>query len=438
MFQKIRLRLTILSGAITTLILVIMTLGYLYISEKNLISNKLISYQNDIYTITSNLEQQAVISHTWLSQIEGNGSYYIALLDNNVPFLFNNKKHDNHYTLLIDNVWNYYRQYPHDLKIYTISYRSHYVGFLYESTKMNEKARQEYYCYVITVEKGDAILELLLIIPFSQIKEQLLSQRILFLCIILVALISIWLFAWFFTGKLLYPIEENRKKQTQFVAAASHELRTPLAVILSCAEASFEKMVTNNSEQLFERDLSAIKSEALRMSTLLEDLLTLSSQDAGHFTVLKTSVELDTLVLDVCEAFESMAHAKKIQLSVLLTDTALPLCCCDKERIYQVVAILLHNAVSYTPFGGQIEVSLTVQNNFFFLSVSDTGDGIPDIEKNKIFDRFYRSEKARSTKGHFGLGLSIAYEIVMAHHGTIKVHDHTGGGTIFVVQLPIK
>lgn len=231
----------------------------------------------------------------------------------------------------------------------------------------------------------------------------------------------------------MFPIEENRKKQNQFVAAASHELRTPLAVILSCTEAMLEKP----DIEPFAHDLSTVKSEALRMSSLIQDLLTLSSRDANHFPIQKASTELDTLLLDAYEAFEAMAHTKQLKISVTLPEDIIPPCNCDKQRIYQVIAILLHNAISYTPNGGKITLALTMQEKYFALSISDTGVGIPDEEKEKIFDRFYRSEKSRSTKGHFGLGLSIAYEIVAAHHGTIRVYDNESGGATFAVRLPI-
>lgn len=430
MFQKIRLRLTLLSGGITTLILIIMTLGYLYISEKNLMQNKIFSWQSDVSSIAFTLEQQAVISHTWLSNLEGSGNYYVSVLDNDTPFLFNGKTHEKNYSGMIPTVWAYYRENSDTLTEHVLSYRSYYKSFPYET-------EQSYYCFVITLDKDNSALEMLLISPLSAINQQMRRQRRVFAGIILSALATLWLFAWFFTGKLLFPIEENRRKQNQFVAAASHELRTPLAVILSCAEAALEKVQDNGKSLTIDRDLSVVKSEALRMSTLLEDLLTLSSQDANQFTVNKTPTELDTLLLDTYEAFEVMAHDKNIKLSVTLPDHAVPLCCCDKGRIHQVLAILLHNAISYTYTGGGIALSLDFQNKYFSLSISDTGVGIPDEEKDKIFDRFYRSEKSRSAKGHFGLGLSIAYEIVTAHHGTIKVHDNPEGGAVFEVRLPV-
>lgn len=430
MFQKIRLRLTLLSGGITTLILIIMTLGYLYTSEKNLMQNRIFSWQSDVSSIAFNLEQQTVITHTWLANLEAGGNYYVSILDNNTPFLFNDRMNDTAFHDLVTDAWAYYYENGGALPENTISYRSRYKTFLL-------KKEQSYYCFVITLDKENvsenSTLKLLLIAPLRNIQHQIFQQRLVFMGIIFMALAAIWLFSWFFTGKLLFPIEENRKKQNQFVAAASHELRTPLAVILSCTEAMLEKP----DIEPFAHDLSTVKSEALRMSSLIQDLLTLSSRDANHFPIQKASTELDTLLLDAYEAFEAMAHTKQLKISVTLPEDIIPPCNCDKQRIYQVIAILLHNAISYTPNGGKITLALTMQEKYFALSISDTGVGIPDEEKEKIFDRFYRSEKSRSTKGHFGLGLSIAYEIVAAHHGTIRVYDNESGGATFAVKLPI-
>lgn len=430
MFQKIRLRLTLLSGGITTLITIIMTLGYLYISEKNLMANRLLSCQNDIYTIASNLEQQTVISLEWLSKLESGGSYYISLLDNKIPFWFNDRNHNDSRQHLTEEAWAYYRQNAEHLTKHIISYRSAYQNFTCY------KDNSPHYCFVITLDMDGSDLEMLLILPFTSIKSQIIRQRLSFLGMISVALIAIWLFAWLFTGRLLEPIEENRKKQNRFIAAASHELRTPLAVILSCAESRLE-MADGEETLPFAHDMSMIKSEALRMKMLLEDLLTLSSRDAGQFTIQCSPVWLDTLLLDAYESFETMAHSKNINMSIRLPDDAIPLCNCDKERIHQVIAILLHNAVSYTPEGGSIKLTLELTAKYFVLSISDNGIGIPDNEKEKIFDRFYRSEKSRSAKGHFGLGLSIAYEIISAHQGFITACDTEGGGATFVVKLPV-
>ncbi len=176
------------------------------------------------------------------------------------------------------------------------------------------------------------------------------------------------------------------------------------------------------------------------MSSLINDMLTLSNSDNHNFPIRPKEVELDTLLMNTCEAFEPLAREKKLTLSITLPGDSIPVCTADDERISQVLSILLHNAISYTPAGGRIDLSLLYNKNHnknrFCFTVADTGIGIPEEDKKKIFDRFYRAEKSRSTKGHFGLGLSIALEIVKLHHGTITVSDRPGGGSIFTVTLP--
>lgn len=440
MFKKVRIRLTLLSGGITTLILIIMTCGYLYISEKNLLENRRSSYQSDIYSIAVNLDNQGVISHAWLSQLETSHNCYISLLDNGTPSLFDKKQNNAYRSKLLDSLWTHYRNSGPTVSV-AISYKCHYQSFI----------ASDCYCFVITVVQNKIPLEMLIAFPLSTIRGQLVRQRFVFLGVIILALIAIWIFMWLYTKRILMPIEENRLRQNRFVAAASHELRTPLAVILSCTEAALDKTAvpdapscaskTDTSVINIKQDLITVKNEALRSSRLLNDMLTLSSRDAGRLDIRKAPAELDTLLLNTCEAFEHLAAEKNIRLSVVLPDTPVPACCCDAQRIAQVLTILLHNAVSYTPENGSITAALSYRENarkHFSLEVSDTGVGISDDEKKHIFERFYRSEKARSDKNHFGLGLSIAYEIVTAHGGNISVSDNpsAGHGTVFAVRLP--
>ncbi len=427
--KKAHIHLTLLNGCITTLILIVMTLGYLFITESNMTKNKMYSYQSDIYTIASYIEQQDIISNTWLSQLESGKKYYVSLMDNNTEFLYDtNKIHESgERKQVLDKAWNYYHNESSSMMSHTLSYKSSYTSFILNYKNDTSVSKSGYCCFVIHMEKNTSTLEVLLAAPLASIQKQMTRQRLLFLGIISLALIAIWIFAWIFTGKLLDPIEANRLRQNQFIASASHELRTPLAVILSCAEAGLDCGASS--------ELTTIKNEALRTSRLLNDMLTLLSCDTGHLDIKPVRTQLDTLVLNACEAFENMAAAKHIQIRVSLPEEPLPDCICDSERIIQVLTIFLHNAVSYTPEGGKIFLSADYMNKHYEIKISDTGVGISDEEKAKIFDRFYRSEKARSDKNHFGLGLSIAYDIIFAHHGSIKVTDTPGGGTTFLILL---
>ena len=175
------------------------------------------------------------------------------------------------------------------------------------------------------------------------------------------------------------------------------------------------------------------------MNSLIDDMLLLAHAGINHFPIEKKPVELDTLCINTYEAFEPMCRQKGLSLSLTLPDTPLTRCICDPDRISQVLSVLMHNAISYTPEGGQIALGLVChreRKTIYEITVTDTGVGIPDADKRHIFDRFYRAEKSRSTKGHFGLGLSIAYEIISSHHGKISVQDNPAGGSIFTVKLP--
>lgn len=435
MFQKVHLYLTAMCAGTTAAIMIIMSLCYLYISEKGLYENQYGSFRNDINTISASLEQQAVISMEWLSKMESTGNYIFFVLDNGIPFLYNrfNKFSNSIKTQeLLDKCLEtmersaMYRS-PQEAQNSGLYNTCTHLEFPFNPTGK----KHEFYAGVIELKRGDSSLQVVILSPLEALEEQIHRQRIRFALINTAAIFFLTLFSFFFTGRLLKPVIESRRRQTSFVAAASHELRTPLAVILSAAECCRD---TDKAKRA--GFLDTIQQEGSLMSSLINDLLTLSSSDDQNFPVHPDAVELDTLVLNTYEAFEPLAKDNGLTLSAVVPDSAVPPCTADQERISQVLSILLHNAISYTPAGGSIELSLLYKKNHFYLSVSDAGVGISEEDKKKIFDRFYRAEKSRSTKGHFGLGLSIASEIVRLHHGSITVSDRPGGGSVFTVMLP--
>ena len=119
-----------------------------------------------------------------------------------------------------------------------------------------------------------------------------------------------------------------------------------------------------------------------------------------------------------------------------MPEEPLPRCLCDGERIRQLLSILIDNAFCYTPAGGRVLLFLEASPGALRIGVSDNGPGIPDSEKERVFERFYRFDAARSQKEHFGLGLSIAWEIARLHRGKLLLTDTTGGGSTFLLILP--
>lgn len=448
MFRKAHFLFTLLCAGTTTAIMIFMSLLYLQVSENSLYKNHFASFRNDISTIASSLEQSTYISMQWLAGLEARNAYLIFVTDNDKPFLYNTLKTGASGTkgsndtgssndlsgqyLLSESLQAYDMMFESET---VISYSSNYFGIHHDEYEFTSPSTGEhYYSSLIDIERGQTHSRILILNPLAGLQAQITHQRLLFLLLDLLAALAFSVFSWFFTGRLLKPLQQNHENQMQFIASASHELRTPLSAILATNECCIT--ATPQEQAGF---FQTIHKEGRRMNTLIDDLLTLAHSDSGRFLIEKKEVELDTLCTNAYEAFEPLCRQKKLTLSLTLPDVPLPRLSCDPDRIAQVLSILLHNAVSYTPENGFVSLSLTCRQdrkNLFEITVSDTGVGIPDSDKKRIFSRFYRAEKSRSTKGHFGLGLSIAYEIISAHHGRISVQDNLPCGSVFVVRLP--
>lgn len=427
MFRKVHVRLAFLCTGITSFILFAMSCGYLYISESGLKSRSFTSFQNDMNTLVSNLEQQTIITHEWLTRIEDNGKYLINIIDNGIPFLYNERSTPEQ-KALFEAAWEYYNH-TFGIESAVSAYDTWHVEYTFSSTG----GRQDnHYVCVTTSQRNSGTFQVMILCSMEPLLAQIRTQRLLFFFLDLLAFIALTLFSWYFTRRILRPLEENQRRQNQFIASASHELRTPLAVILSCASAS-----ARAPEEERTHFLESIQSEGLRMSRLIDDMLLLTRADNLSWTIRREPTELDTLLLDTFESFEPIAAERAIRLLIELPEDTVPPVSCDPQRIRQVLAILLHNALSYTPAKGQVRLSLQCNAKTVTLIVADNGIGISDDEKPKIFERFYRADQARSEKEHFGLGLCIASEIVHAHHGRILVSDTPGGGSTFTVILHI-
>jgi two-component system sensor histidine kinase VicK len=229
--------------------------------------------------------------------------------------------------------------------------------------------------------------------------------------------------------------EEMRK---EFVANVSHELRTPLTNIHSYAETLVDGAgeLPPQTEKNF---LQVILSESERMAHIVQDLLTLSRFDSGRS-------ELNLTTFPLADAIEAMVNANRMEAQrhghTLTTDLApdLPSITADRERITQVMMNVVSNAIKYTPDGGLIQVSAGRSGpDRVWMEVRDNGIGIPAADRGRIFERFYRVDKARSREsGGTGLGLSIAKEIVDQHQGSISIVDRSGPGLTIRVELPVE
>ena len=239
---------------------------------------------------------------------------------------------------------------------------------------------------------------------------------------------------------VLHDVTEERKNQEmqrEFVANVSHELRTPLTNIRSYAETLSDSAgdIPPATEKKF---LGVILNESDRMTHIVQDLLTLSRFDSGRDELKLSWFSFEEAVQDLYNAvyMEAQRHSHTMKLRM---EPGLPQVRADRERIMQVMMNIVSNSIKYTPDGGQIRISAGQNGGRVWMQVDDNGIGIPAEDRPRIFERFYRVDKARSRQsGGTGLGLSIAKEIVDRHEGALELVDRDGPGLSVRMELNIE
>ena len=426
MFKKLHLRLTFFCTFVSGLILVFMSLICLSFSEAESRESHLAEFQRNVNILINHFENQTIISHNWLSQINTDTHFSIDIQDNGYQLLFESLNP----TSMDQKLFAFARQVARkDYNLLEETISSNSVLTIHAEFELVYK-KKNYYASVAFIPKNGGVLNIVMLHSLKDLQYNIFLRRLLFASADIMGILLLGIFFWIFTWRMIQPLIINRQKQIEFIASASHELRSPLTVILSCLSA-----MKHASKEETEHFSNMIALEGKRMSRLIDDMLTLSRTDSSHFTIHKTAVELDTLLLSTYEKFEPLAYKKCISLKITLTERIVQLCLCDKESIEQVLTILLDNALSYTPSGGKVCLSLQATSDKIIIRVADNGIGIPNSEKEAIFDRFYRCDKSHKDKSHFGLGLCIAQEIIHIHKGKIKVEDSSEGGTCFVIYL---
>lgn len=245
--------------------------------------------------------------------------------------------------------------------------------------------------------------------------------------------IALLLMAVALTRANMRPIMRAWSQQRTFVADAAHEFKTPMTVIQN----NLERMLERPSDTVMDQveNVANALTEVRHLNNLTGDLLTLSQADADVPLFAFADMDLAKVAREVGDIFEFTAEEKGQTLRVDVPET-LPIVG-DAQRLRQLLVILTDNAQKYAGEGADVTISATQTNSSIKLQVSDTGKGVPDADKQRLFDRFYRVDKARSrsTGGH-GLGLAIAKWVVQGHRGTIEVLDNQPHGTIFSMTLP--
>jgi heavy metal sensor kinase len=235
-------------------------------------------------------------------------------------------------------------------------------------------------------------------------------------------------------NEMLDRIESAFLRITEFTADASHELRTPVSLIRTEAELALRR---SRGEPEYKEALRHILLEAERTTVLIEQLLSLARTDSGRESLCLQSVDLRQTLRSVVDGWQQVATVRNLQFSASL-DAPEVFVLGDDTLLRRLADILLDNALKYTPSPGSVQLSLESRGESAVVTVQDSGIGIAEEEQSKIFERFYRVDRARSrAQGGAGLGLAIAQWITTQHRGAITVESRPGHGTTFRIELPM-
>lgn len=426
--RRLRLRLTLLSSALAGTVLVAMALLSLSLFETQLRQNGEAAFRSNMSAVTTKLRSDRILTEEWLAQTEAADRLILSISDGGSPLSFPGSwTSDTGRALLIAEAQEKALKLGVDVSAPPLSILDVTLSPLFD---IFGTQGERYLAAVALVPAHGSWQGVTLLRDMSAYDRQRTVVRALVAGLILAGLAALAALCRLFAGYALRPIVEDQRRQAQFIAAASHELRSPLSVI----RASLSALGVEPDQDA--RLRSNMDRECARMARLIGDLLTLAQGDAGTWEIRREPVDLDTLLLETTEDFYPIARQKGQILTLSVPEEALPTVTGDGQRLRQILTVLLDNACSYTPEGGQISLSARTGQGHVLLRVADTGPGIPSQDWERVFDRFYRADPSRSDRSHFGLGLPIARELTFLHGGELSIERSDDRGTVFLLRLP--
>lgn len=428
MFKKLQFRLTFLYTLTTGVILTLVVISISINSQLSLIHRIDEDFQTQVMNVTTKLQTDNSFNITWLAATETENDLLIHIEENGVALLFKGAwEPRSGRDYLLEKAASKARELGTDISTRPVTTYS--ISPVFEITG-NHKDR--YQCIAMSYPSPKGYKSVLLLYYISPSLQTLNRQRLFFAGMDILGIAALFLVARIFVRRSLRPIKQSKRRQQEFIAAASHELRSPLMVIQTSAQAIGADPARM---ALFTANICA---ECKRMARLISDMLTLASADSGNWPVQFSTLDPNTFLLDLFEAYEPVCRERKVPFRLDLSEDTLPMIQGDQERLSQLLGILIDNALAYC--GNQMPLLLKAfaSRNQLLIQVIDHGPGIPDDQKEQVFDRFFRSDKSRKDKQHFGLGLSIARELAILHEGGLTIRDTEGGGCTFVLNLPIQ
>lgn len=428
MFKSIKIRLILLYTFSTGLILTIALVLALVNTNRQLLNSSRSAFQNNYITVNQNVQINNEISHLWLAELELKNSFIINIEENGTPLRYQGSWHGpTDRGLLIERLKELARMDNIDTNIRPIS--KEIQSKIYE---VKGNSGESYYGEVFMAPTDSGYRSVVMLAYMSENKAVKIKRNLFFLLIDIVGIATLFSISRWFVGKTLIPVEESRKRETEFIAAASHELKSPLAVIRANSSAIMSE------PDRTEHFTKGIDMECERLAKLIEDMLLLANTDVDGWIMKKEPLDMETILIETFDTFAPFCSEKGKQLKLELQEELLPKVQGDSVRLKQILAVLVDNAVTYSKEGDNIILRAYVRRRYLWVEVEDHGIGIEQGKKNDVFERFYRGDRSHKDKNHYGLGLSIAKQLVELHSGSISVKDTPGGGATFQFCLPVK
>lgn len=436
MLHKLKVHLMILYSVSTGLILIVaMALTYL-LNVSEVQKHSMESFLLNADSLANQLQSNNMLNLSNLAVMEATNQMIIQIEDNGIPTSFTGAyKSKTDRAILIEKV-----QHGAMLEGINTHRNTNYSRIQRSSVmKITGDVNETYYGCVIVIPMDTSVRSLTLLYTLYN-NFPLSANALVYIGITVIGIVFLVGISYILIGETLKPVITNKEKQEEFIASASHELRSPLAYIQTATGTLTRACIPYLPKETKQTVLEYIKNtneECSRMSTLIEDMLLLACSDNKSWSVTIKSVDGDTFFIESYEALNRLGSLYNHPLELKLTDCLLGEIPLDSQRIFQIMQILINNAISYTPEHSVITIAPYIVKKQLYIDIIDHGMGIPDIEKEKVFDRYYRHDKARTDKNHYGLGLSIAKELVQLHSGKLTLLDTEGGGCTFRIKITV-
>lgn len=425
--QKAKIRLVLLYSISMGVILTIALLAVFLMNYREQKQNKSRIFQNTVTNVYMKLSSDATISNTWLTEMESSNEMILHIVDGGKTLLqWGSWVPDKERKTEVGKIEKLAKEDKMLLNVRPVSQQEGYYRFY----KSENEQGNAYYAVAFVIPYGKQYRSAIVIQYFTKEDQGFNQLKMVFLIIEILGILCMVILNLIYVKFIMKPVEESKRLQTEFIAAASHELKAPLTVIRTSASAI--KTIPEKSEHY----ITTIGEECNRMSSLVDDLLILSSTETKSWRMVMEKLELDTLLLDIYEEVLPVCKEANIGLTISLPDTLLPPINADSKRLKQIILILLNNAIQYSKSVKPILLYAYTSKHYVFIQVIDYGIGITDEEKEAVFQKFYQVDSSHHDRKHYGLGLSIARELVKMHRGLLLLEDTQGGGCTFTIKLP--